>query len=265
LITGVAILTKTPPRAEVVRLSSVERHDELFHPAVVHLRDRFGYLKIALVRRTAIAFTILLLAPAAFADCPTFTPGDVFISFTNDSATCSVTEPVCRIFSPVTFTAATSGSFGCAPLTFTWNFGDGSPEDFRGQTVTHTFTSCGVFDISVKVQSPANTVVAHQVVTFAILDPVTPPPALSVERLSALSFAFTPSASTPIENIAWDFGDGVPPITVPWCTNNKHVHQYAPDAAGTYVVTLTATTPSGEILYARTLVAVTARQRAARH
>jgi PKD repeat protein len=217
------------------------------------------------MRRIGIVLTILMLAPAAFADCPALTPGDVFISFTDAAATCSVTELVCRVGSPVTFTATRSGSFGCAPLTFTWNFGDGSPEDFRGQTVTHTFTSYGPFDISVKVQSPANTVVAHQLLSFAILDVFPAPPTLTVERLSALSFKFTPSASTPIENITWDFGDGFPSFTVPWRTNNTHVHQYAPDAAGTYVVTLTATTPSGGVTYTRTLVAVTSRQRAARH
>ena len=219
-----------------------------------------------LLRRLGIAFVVLLVTSAAFGGCPPLIPANVLIAFSDDSATCSDSQPVCHIGRPVTFTAAAFGyQFACATHLFTWNFGDGSPDDFRGQTVTHTFTQYGNFDVSLKIQTPGNTVIVHQRVGIPIIDVVLPPPTLSVERLSAFTFAFTASSSTPIETVAWNFGDGSAPYSVPWRTTNTMVHQYAPDASGIYEVTLTATFPSGEVTNTRAVVAISSRQRAARH
>ncbi len=60
------------------------------------------------------------------------------VNFTSSPATPSTGQSV-------TFTATTSG--GAAPFTFSWNYGDGSPDD-DGSLATHTYAAPGVFMVS---------------------------------------------------------------------------------------------------------------------
>ena len=57
----------------------------------------------------------------------------------------------------VTFTATTNG--GGSPFTFSWNYGDGSPDD-NGSPATHTYAASGIFMVNLTINDAngANTV-----------------------------------------------------------------------------------------------------------
>src|SRR6266487_2194728 len=60
------------------------------------------------------------------------------VNFTSSPATPSTGQSV-------TFTATTSG--GAGPFTFSWNYGDGSPDD-NGSLAAHTYAAPGSFMVS---------------------------------------------------------------------------------------------------------------------
>jgi gliding motility-associated-like protein len=126
------------------------------------------------------------------------------------------------------------------PVSWNWNFGDGSTSNL--QNPTHNYTSHGVFDISLIVDNGLcrdTVVVLQEVVSdtstnagFSII-----PPALTCYPV-LIQFTNNSSADSSITNWNWDFGNGLNDIS-----QNPTSISY--DSAGTYQVTIDITTIQG--------------------
>jgi PKD repeat protein len=131
---------------------------------------------------------------------------------------------------------------------YTWNFGDGSPEvTVTTDTVEHTYTAEGVYNVSLIVTDDTN-LTGSDTTTATIV--VEPPPQLPPVADAdgpylgepGLPVTFDGSGSTDpngndtIDSYTWDFGDGGPTVTVSTATVD---HTYQNE--GVYDVTLVVT------------------------
>lgn len=147
----------------------------------------------------------------------------------------------------VTFTGTAGGT---PPLTYTWGLGDGTGA--AGSSITHTYTTAGLYRVAMTVTNGCGWgTVAH---TLTVLPPCDP--------AHDADFAWTPITPTIGEQVvftgtalgdspiafAWDFGDGT------GGTGNTVLHAFA--AAGDYAVTMTATNACGEAIARHTLTVV---------
>lgn len=216
------------------------------------------------MRRALFALFSTFAAVTAGATCPALTAQNVFINFTDASATCSLLQPVCPIGKPVTFTPAAFGyTFSCGPHTFTWSLGDGATVVVNAPAdVTHAYLSPGMYDVTLKIQNPNGQITLSQRVLTAVVDPIGDPvgPVLtfSADRVSALDFTFTPELPAGVLTSTWDFGDGTSTGSLV-----AVIHHYW--TAGTYTVTLRVETGQGVLTHSVDVVALASRQRAARH
>ncbi len=139
---------------------------------------------------------------------------------------------------PVTFTSTSSGGVP-GPMTYLWNFGDGTGT-YTGSPVVHTFSAAGDYTITLLVtnaQGCQATLVKYTHVH------VSPPPVASFPATiqyicnppGSVTFVST-SAGTPPLSYTWKFGDGSPPST-------SGTHTYT--AVGSYNVTLIVTDGNG--------------------
>lgn len=140
---------------------------------------------------------------------------------------------------------AGSASGGLAPYTWLWNFGDGATSTL--QNPSHTYTTAGVYDVSLQVSdsnSPQAVTTVHTTATVAALLPpiaaftATP---TSVYTGQTVSFNGTSShaqeAGATIVSYQWNFGDGATG------TGATATHVYS--TAGTMNVVLTVTDSLG--------------------
>jgi MYXO-CTERM domain-containing protein len=142
---------------------------------------------------------------------------------------------------------------GMDTLTYTWNFGDGTPVA-TGQSVMHTYGTRGTYTVTLTVtdgDGGSATRTAQVVVSDA-------PPVISVLRGDTEGdegdeFAFTAAASDPGGlplTYTWDFGDGSMPVSGVGLTNLTHTYRRSgavtlrltvSDGVGTATRTLTVT------------------------
>jgi PKD repeat protein len=147
----------------------------------------------------------------------------------------TVNEPPIAAFSSVTSGLTvqfTDQSTGTPPLTYAWNFGDGTTS--AEQSPTHPYTAAGTYTVTLTVSNVAGTSVpATATITVAV-----PPVAAFASAPSGLTVQFTDqSTGTPPLTYAWNFGDGTT------SAEQNPSHTYA--SAGTYTVTLTVTNSAG--------------------
>ena len=146
--------------------------------------------------------------------------------------------------SPVTFDGGGSSDPGLYDvLTYSWNFGDGSPV-VTGITVTHTYLDNGVYPASLTVTDDggaANTAV----VTMTILNVnptaaanATPNPAAEGTLVTFDGSGSSDPGLSDTLSYQWDFGDGSPTAT-----GQIASHIYADN--NTYPVSLTVTDDDG--------------------
>jgi PKD repeat protein len=144
-----------------------------------------------------------------------------------------VSSPVSGI-APVTavFTNTSTGDFTSS----LWNFGDGVTSTLLSPT--HTYTSAGVYTVTLRVTGPGGTntsTVTNAVTVYAPVHaaftatPTTGTPPLTVNFSNTSTGDFTSSL--------WTFGDGVTSTL----SNPTHVYS----AVGTYTVTLSISGPGG--------------------
>ncbi len=141
----------------------------------------------------------------------------------------------------VAFDASGSSYANGEILSYTWDFGDGSPVKLTGAKAEHTYNQPGEYVTSVKVTTSDNaTKTAKQVVTA--LDPsLLPVFSMTPNRGGApATISFNASESDgDIVSYKWDFGNGK------IGTGSKTSHTYS--VAGTYVVVLTITDSTGAV------------------
>jgi len=135
----------------------------------------------------------------------------------------------------VTFSGAASTDPDGDALTYSWDFGDGSPAE-SGVALTHAYTSTGTFTATLTVNDgTTNSTAATSTVTISNQAPAANAGGpYSGVRSQAITFNGTGSSDPDGDALAysWDFGDGSPAGT-----GVAPSHAYA--ATGMFTVTLT--------------------------
>lgn len=116
---------------------------------------------------------------------------------------------------------------------FVWNFGDGTVLASNEETVTHTYTEVGDYNVTLTVTKSGISKVASKTVTVSEI-PVAEFNYDGTEALTDITFTATNAGDG--ANYTWNFGDDTEEVVV----NSAEVtHQYA--LPGEYTVTLTVT------------------------
>ncbi len=167
---------------------------------------------------------------------------------TADKTTVSVGEQVC-------FDGSQSYDPEGAPLSYIWNFGDGSPEQ-GGVSLCHLFNSIGTFDVTLTAIDERNAfdldVVAVTVNPPANHPPVASPTASPNTGDAPLTVQFTANASDPDNDpltFTWDFGDPTSPDNTSNLSDPEHIYMHA----GTYVAQLTVSDGNDSASYSLTI------------
>ncbi len=135
----------------------------------------------------------------------------------------------------VTFFNTTTGA-----VSYTWDFGDGSPPVTTASTapLTHTYTTFGTFTVTMTA-THANGCTETATLTVVFEKYVSASLTLDILEYSGCA----PHTLTTLQNLAvnantyvWDFGDGSPPITTTSPVPPTHTYT----TGGTYTITLTA-------------------------
>jgi PKD repeat protein len=138
---------------------------------------------------------------------------------------------------PLTVEFNASGSAGRID-TYNWNFGDG--QTGTGQVVTHTFTTAATYTIELTVAGPggSNTSSTTISATNPIMAPVAAFDGQPNTGTAPLDVQFTNLTIGDVSSFIWDFSDGGS------STDRNPIHRF--EAAGNYVVRLTASGPGGQ-------------------
>jgi PKD repeat protein len=122
-----------------------------------------------------------------------------------------------------TFTATATPAPNHSIRQYEWNFGDGTTATTSSNTVTKTFTTRGVFEVTVRatddlgqvgaasLRVDLNTGVPTGITAVFTFSPTNPRAGDAVNFNAASS---TPSGGATITEYRWDFGDGTPPVTM---------------------------------------------------
>jgi len=145
----------------------------------------------------------------------------------------------------VTFNASASYDPDESIVSYTWDFGDGTPPITENDPITyHTYTSYGDYTVKLTVtdndgltgQTETTIHVSqHPVASFTF----TPPDPLVHEIVTFNASASTPDGGT-ITSYTWNFGDGN--VT----TTNNPIITHAYETYGTFTVTLNVTDSEGK-------------------
>jgi uncharacterized repeat protein (TIGR01451 family) len=133
----------------------------------------------------------------------------------------------------VFFTDASTGSI----TNWLWNFGDGATSG--GTAPTHTYTTAGVFSVSLAVVGTTGSDSLNKLglITVTNIAPQAGFAANPTNGVVSLLVNFTDTSTGTITNRLWDFGDG----GISTATNPSHTYTNA----GSFSVTLTVSGPTG--------------------
>ena len=128
----------------------------------------------------------------------------------------------------VSFTNTSTG--GAAPVSFSWDFGDGNTS--TAQNPSHTYTANGSYDVSLIATDANGCADTLTFTNYININPITADFSSGTTVCAGTPLGFTDLSTGNPNTWAWDFGDGN--------TSNQQnpTHTYA--TAGTYTVTLTA-------------------------
>jgi PKD repeat protein len=177
----------------------------------------------------------------------------VVLTVTNACGTNTFTQNVAIITSPnAGFTANTTN--GCSTLTvqfkdlssgtatsWLWNFPGGTPGTSTAQNPTVTYSTAGVYDVTLVASGPGGTSTFTQP---AFITVKANPTAGFGNVVNGTSVTFS-NSSTNATSYLWNFGDSSN------STEENPTHTYS--APGTYTVTLTATNSCGTVSSTKTV------------
>jgi len=153
---------------------------------------------------------------------------------------------------PLGVTFSASGAGGVAPLTYSWDYGDGTPNDTGSSVVSHTFQGAGQYTVTLLVvdavgdQFTNTTVIlVTEPLTTGITTTATKGPAPLTVSFSASALGGIPASWGYLYN--WDFGDG---STASNATSTSHTYT----TLGNYSVTLTTRDNAAESATASVIV-----------
>ena len=144
----------------------------------------------------------------------------------------------------ITFTGSYDSISTTLPMTYTWDFGDGSAlEVTNTPTITHQYAVGITPTVQLTIENPHDNAYTYQV--LGVNEPVDAttfdytPSVPEAGEVVQFTTAFTPSGATPPITYTWDFGDSSTEIT----TSQTVTHTYA--AGGDYNVRLTTSNDYG--------------------
>jgi PKD repeat protein len=150
------------------------------------------------------------------------------------------TPPHPAVAQTVSFDGSSSSDPDGSIMSYSWNFGDGTPAA-TGTTPTHTYSTSGVYTITLKVSdssgATATTTQQLPVGLIASFTVTSPPPLLQGQALGFDGTGSSTSQGATITSYSWDFGDGSAPGTSP-TPSHAYLHY------GSYTVKLTVTDSS---------------------
>ena len=139
-----------------------------------------------------------------------------------------------------TYTASVNAEEADRPLTYRWDFGDGSTG--TGTTAAHTFQDPGTYTVQFTASNEAGE--ASETLTVTAEEPPQPPQVMSVnanpnpvDAGEAVSFSSNVQGDSPL-SYEWSFGDGT--------TGSGETPSHTYEEPGTYTVDLTASNEAGE-------------------
>jgi len=134
-------------------------------------------------------------------------------------------------------------------VSYSWDFGDGSPIEY-GIQVSHAYAVCGRYTVTLTVTDDRGLSHESQRVVRVNCPPVAgferspevPSPGTNVRFTAVRDRSLSHDPDGTIVSYTWDFGDGTPPVTVrPPATSVTHAYAQC----GSYTVTLTVTDSDG--------------------
>lgn len=140
-----------------------------------------------------------------------------------------------------TFAATVNEAEATRPLSYQWQFGDGSMTS--GQTVSHVYEKPGTYTVTFEARNDAGA--ASQTLEVEVIQPSTPPEVLALDVPSetqvgeSISFTATVNeeATRPLRS-EWQFGDGT--------SSSGQTVSHAYEQPGTYTAVFTARNDAGE-------------------
>ena len=130
------------------------------------------------------------------------------------SLTCAATvQSTGSVATPIQFASTANGTNCTDPLTYSWDFGDGSSG--QGQNVEHTYLSAGVFSWSLTVSSGSakctkGGAIAVTSCCCTLTCDATVPSVGNTSTPVQFSATATPDQCSAAVTYEWDFGDGTP-------------------------------------------------------
>jgi gliding motility-associated-like protein len=149
---------------------------------------------------------------------------------------------ITTIKGPTTTCINTSNTFSNtstpAPVSSTWDFGDGSPT-VSGNTANHTYTAANTYTVTLTSTSATCTGTTTSTVTVgpSLIPVFTASPTIGCS--APLTVQFSDQDAPPLTQWNWNFGDG----STAAGTSTTISHTYT--TTGTYTVSLTGTSASG--------------------
>ena len=145
-----------------------------------------------------------------------------------------IATPDCSTRTKFTFTDNSTG-----PLTWLWNFGDGSPTSNAQNPPTHIFPSLGVYTVSLFVTNGGCSNTSTQTIRVINENPDFTSNKTTFCKKNDILFIATNINTANIKQYFWDFGDG---ITI-GVTDSTVTHQY--NNSGNFTVSLITTDFNG--------------------
>lgn len=171
----------------------------------------------------------------------------IMVGNTNPLAAISVSNTTVEVGEIVLLSGSSSFDPDGDPITFSWDFGDGTPDE-SGENVSHVYTDSNTYTVTLTVSDGLGGEGTAQVLIFVLPEGSLPSPApnaafsvvpsTTVDLGTELTFISTSTPAGEIISWDWSFGDGTADET-------GEIVSHTYDEAGSFLVTLTVEDVNG--------------------